>query len=90
MANLVEKIRSGATIVDVRTTDEFNEEHYPGAVNIPVEEAHLRLAEFGDKARPVVVYCATGSRSAYAARVLRMAGYADVTNAGGLFDMPEL
>lgn len=88
MAGLAEKIKGGAMIVDVRTPEEFNDEHYPKALNIPVDEMSDRLTEFGDKSRSVVVYCATGSRSAYAARVLRSAGYTDVINAGGLYDMP--
>jgi phage shock protein E len=88
MAGLVEKIKGGAMIVDVRTTEEFNDEHYPKALNIPVDEVFDRLSEFGDRAKPVVVYCATGSRSAYAARVLRSEGFVDVINAGGLYDMP--
>ena len=88
MEMLEEKISTGALVVDVRTTEEFHDEHYEGAVNIPVEDVMRRLTEFGDKTRPVIVYCATGSRSAYAARFLRSAGYADVTNAGGLYDMP--
>ena len=37
---------------------------------------------------PVIVYCASGARSAYAARILKNAGYKDVVNAGGLYDMP--
>jgi phage shock protein E len=88
MAGLVEKIKGGATIVDVRTVDEFNDEHYPNALNIPVDELADRITEFGEKAKSVVVYCATGSRSAYAARVLRSEVYVDVMNAGGLYDMP--
>lgn len=88
MPTLEEKIKAGALIVDVRTTEEFQDDHFTGAVNIPVESVMQRLGEFGEKTRPVVVYCASGSRSAYAARFLRSAGYADVTNAGGLYDMP--
>lgn len=88
MAGLVEKIKGGAMIVDVRTAEEFNDDHYPKALNIPVDEMVDRLTEFGDTSQPVIVYCATGSRSAYAARVLRSAGYSDVINAGGLYDMP--
>jgi phage shock protein E len=88
MSSLLTKITAGAKVVDVRTTEEFDEEHYPGALNISVEEVQARLAEFGEKNTPIIVYCATGARSAYAARVLKMAGYTDVTNAGGLDDMP--
>lgn len=88
MSVLLQKIRSGARVFDVRTPEEFDEEHYPDAINISVEEVQDRLGEFGDKNQPVIVYCATGARSAYAARILKMAGYTDVVNAGGLYDMP--
>ena len=88
MSSLLTKITAGAKVVDVRTPDEFEEEHYPGALNISVEEVQGRIAEFGGKNDPIIVYCATGARSAYAARVLKMAGFTDVTNAGGLDDMP--
>lgn len=90
MATLVEKIKSGALIVDVRTPEEFNDEAYPGAINIPVDEVQSRVTEFGDKAQSVIVYCASGARSAFAARLLKMQGYQDVVNAGGLYDMPEV
>lgn len=90
MSDLVEKIKSGALIVDVRSPEEFEEEHYPNAVNIPVEQTQMRLNEYGDKSKPIVVYCASGARSAYAARFLKANGFTDVVNAGGLYDMPEL
>jgi phage shock protein E len=88
MSGLAEKIKSGAHIFDVRTPEEFQEEAYPNAKNIPVDEIRLRLSEFGDTANPIIVYCASGARSAYAARILRNAGYRDVVNAGGLHDLP--
>ena len=88
MSTLLEKIEAGAKVVDVRTHDEFEEEHYPNAIHIAVDQVQRRLAEFGDKDKPVVVYCASGARSAYAARLLKQARYKDVTNAGGLVDMP--
>ncbi len=88
MSSLLDKIQSGATIVDVRTPEEFNEEYYPNAINIPVDEVQMRLNDFGEKTKPIIVYCASGARSAYAARILKMAGYSDVVNAGGLYDMP--
>ena len=90
MASLEEKIKSGAKIVDVRSPEEFNEEHYPNAVNISVNHLPERLNELGEKSTPLVLYCASGSRSAYAARILKTSGFTDVVNAGGLYDMPEL
>jgi phage shock protein E len=89
MSNLVmEKLKAGAKIVDVRTKDEFLDGAYPGAVNIPVHELTLRLGEL-PKNVPLVLYCASGARSAAAAQLLRRSGYADVVNAGGLEDMPQ-
>lgn len=91
MQSLVEKIKNGALIVDVRTDYEFEDEHFPNAINIPVNELLKRMNEFGeDKNRPIILYCASGARSAYAAMILKSHGYTDVTNAGGLDDLFEL
>jgi phage shock protein E len=83
-----EKIAAGASIVDVRTPEEFRQGAFPGAVNIPLQVLRQRIGEI-DRSRPVVVYCASGGRSAVAAQVLTAAGYPDVANAGGLRDMPR-
>ena len=90
MFDLETKIKAGAKIIDVRTAEEFKEEHYPNALNIPVDQIRQRLAEFGEISAPIVVYCASGARSAFAARLLKSAGYTDVINAGGLDDMPGI
>ena len=65
---------SGATLVDVRTPEEFASGHAEGARNIPVDEVGARLAEL-PRDKPVVVYCASGARSAQAAATLARAGY---------------
>ncbi len=82
-----QKIDAGATIIDVRTPEEFRDGAYPGAINIPVSDLSRRLAEL-PKNKPVVLYCASGARSASAARAMKQAGFVDVVNAGGLGDMP--
>jgi len=84
-----QKIQSGAAIIDVRTPEEYREGAYPGARNIPLNVLPAKLAEVGPKDKPVVVYCASGGRSAAARGVLLSSGFTDVTNAGGLADMPE-
>ncbi|TGN17085.1 rhodanese-like domain-containing protein [Leptospira idonii] len=84
-----QKLDEGALVVDVRTVSEFEMGHYPGAINIPVDQVGKRLDEFGSKEKPVVVYCASGGRSASAKSYLNSMGYQDVTNAGGLSDMPS-
>lgn len=87
MVVVKEKIRQGAKVIDVRTASEYEAGHYKGAVNIPVQELSNRLAEAGDKKQAIVVYCASGMRSAQAAKILTAAGYTDVTNAGGLSNL---
>jgi phage shock protein E len=83
-----QKLDSGATIVDVRTPEEFRDGAYPGAKNIPLSELGTRMGEI-PKDKPVVLYCASGARSLSAARAMKQAGYVDVINAGGLGDMPR-
>lgn len=85
-------ITSGAIVIDVRSPDEYVEEHLPNAVNIPVQEMSARLDEVAklvanDKSRPIVVYCAAGSRAAKAKAQLDAAGYSGVVNGGGLDDL---
>lgn len=81
------KIDAGAVIIDVRTPEEFRDGAYPNARNIPVGNLASRLGEI-PKDKPVVLYCASGARSASAARTMKQAGFTDVINAGGLGDMP--
>jgi len=84
-----EKIQQGALVIDVRTQSEFSAGHYPGALNIPVQDLGGRLGELGDKKRAIVVYCASGMRSAQAAKRLAAANFTDVTNAGGLRSLEQ-
>lgn len=78
-----------ALVIDVRTPGEFASGHHPRAVNIPVDQVQSRMAEFGDKKKPVVVYCASGIRSSRAKGMLEAAGYTSVTNGGGFNDLPK-
>lgn len=75
-----ELVTSGALLVDVRTPGEFESGHLDGAVNIPIASLESRLAEI-PRNKPVVVYCAAGSRSSRAAGILDAAGY-QVSNLG--------
>ena len=75
------------TIVDVRSALEYNHSHYPGALNIPLEEVANRITEFRQMKQPVVVYCRSGNRSSIAAGILKQNGISNVYNGGGLDDM---
>ena len=77
-----------ALVVDVRTPAEYAAGHHPRAVNIPVDQVESRLGEFGDKTKPVVVYCQSGTRSSRAKTTLEANGFTAVTNAGGFRDLP--
>jgi len=75
-------------VVDVRTPEEFEDGAYPNAINIPLDELMERLEELGDNtAREIIVYCASGARSAYAQRSLTQVGYSNVKNGGGIAAM---
>jgi rhodanese-related sulfurtransferase len=85
-------IAKGAVVIDVRTPEEFGGGHLPSATNIAVAEIGDRLDDVGklvagDKARPIVVYCAAGSRAAKAKKILEGAGYQQVVNGGGYDDL---
>ena len=73
---------NGRVVIDVRAESEWVEGHLPGATLIPLPELAGRLAEV-PKDRPVVVQCATGSRSMIAAGLLQAHGFDAVANLTG-------
>jgi phage shock protein E len=77
-------VKDGARLVDVRSPAEFSGGHLPGAVNVPVQEVGSRLKAFGPKDKPVVLYCASGSRSSMARMALKRAGFTQVFNLGSM------
>jgi len=52
-----ELMRDGAQLVEVLPADEYEDEHLPGAVNLPLKELNATTAARLDRARPVIVYC---------------------------------
>src|SRR5207248_387319 len=66
----------GAVWVDVREGDEWAEGHIPGALHVPRGNLESRIeAAVPDHAKPIVLYCAAGNRSAFAAKTLGELGY---------------
>lgn len=75
------------TIIDVREGDEIEQGIIPGATHIPRGFLEIRVEDVvPDKDRPVLVYCAGGTRSAFAAKSLRDLGYRDVASLAGGFN----
>jgi molybdopterin/thiamine biosynthesis adenylyltransferase/rhodanese-related sulfurtransferase len=80
-----EQMNNGATIVDVRETEEFAQGHIPGAKHVPRGYLESRIeGAVPDRASHVILYCASGNRSAYAARTLiEDLGYENVESMTG-------
>ena len=78
--------RQDAVILDVREPAEFKSGHIPNARNIPAGQVGERLKELEKfKSRPILLTCASGSRSGNASSVLQKAGFAQVCSlAGGM------
>lgn len=66
-------------LLDVRTPDERRQGYIAGSVLIPIDQVEKRIAEI-PKNRPVIVYCAVGSRSRPVAQALARSGYTEVYN----------
>ena len=75
-----------STFVDVRELDEFEQGMIPGSVFIP--RGHLESQaehKLPDRDAPIIIYCAAGNRSAFAAKTLQDLGYSDVVSMTGGF-----
>lgn len=74
--------KTPTTLVDVREQHEFNAGYIPGAVHIPRGFLEIQAeGKLPDRKAPIVVYCAGGTRSAFAARTLSDLGYENVLSA---------
>jgi molybdopterin/thiamine biosynthesis adenylyltransferase/rhodanese-related sulfurtransferase len=73
-------------LLDVRERDEWEQGHIPGAIHIPRGNLESRIDNaVTDRGTPLLVYCASGNRSAYAAKTLTELGFGDVLSLSGGF-----
>jgi sulfur-carrier protein adenylyltransferase/sulfurtransferase len=84
-----EQLQDGALVIDVRQDEEWAVGHIPGARHVPKSHLESRIEGAApDKAQPVVLYCASGQRSAWAARTLMEdLGYEHVSSMTGGFTL---
>ena len=76
-------------ILDVRTQEEYDQGHIPGAVLIPDYEIKQSAQDIlPDKDQLILVYCRSGRRSKNAAQVLAEMGYTNIKEFGGILDWP--
>ena len=88
-AKQIMDMEEGYIILDVRTQEEYDEGHIPGAILIPNTEIEDRAEdELTDKNQLILVYCRSGRRSKLAAEVLLELGYTNIKEFGGILDWP--
>jgi phage shock protein E len=91
MEHLIQLIKKeDTTIIDVREPWEYEDEHFPGAINIPLSYIPLKLSAMREMPKPILLYCRSGNRSGMAATMLKSAGISDAINVGGLDDIQIL
>ena len=88
-AKQVMDTQEGYVLLDVRTQEEYDQGHIPGAILIPDyvirEQAEALLT---DKDQLILVYCRSGRRSKLAAEALVELGYTNILEFGGIIDWP--
>jgi rhodanese-related sulfurtransferase len=88
-AKTVMDAETGYVILDVRTEEEYDQGHIPGAILIPHEEIGEKAEEaLTDKDQLILVYCRSGRRSKIAAEILVELGYTNILEFGGIIDWP--
>ena len=76
-------------ILDVRSREEYDQGHIPGAILIPNTEIEAKAADLlPDKDQLILVYCRSGRRSKLAAQSLADLGYTNIREFGGILDWP--
>ena len=76
-------------ILDVRTQEEFDQAHIPGAILIPNDQISAEAERvLVDKNQLILVYCRSGRRSKLAAEELVKLGYTNIKEFGGIIDWP--
>ena len=85
-ADAATRIERGVIVLDVREPDEYEQGALPSALHIPRGHLEAQIeTKIVDKSAPIVVYCAGGVRSAFAAKTLAELGYTDVVSMAGGF-----
>ncbi|MDL2227776.1 rhodanese-like domain-containing protein [Odoribacter sp. OttesenSCG-928-L07] len=76
-----ELLKSGATLIDVRTKEEYKQGAAKRSINIPLDTLNINLSKI-KKEKPIIVVCASGIRSRSAVSLLKSKGFSEVHNGG--------
>ncbi len=84
-------INDNAILVDVRTQQEYDEDHIAGAILFTLDTIDEQSASsvIGDKDTEIIVYCESGTRSSEAIEILESLGYVHVYNLGAMSNWKE-
>lgn len=85
-AKIILKNDKECILLDVRSPQEYKENHLDGSINIPVYDISKKIEEIvPNKEKQIIVYCQSGNRSRKAIEILNKKGYTKLYNiAGGL------
>jgi len=73
--------------IDVRSLDEYNEDHISNTEHIPHTEIAAQISDLDlDKSTPIKLFCRSGVRAGLAQTALQDLGYTNVENVGGIAD----
>lgn len=86
---LIEAVKNGAYIVDVRTPAEFSGGSVKGSVNIPMDKLQSQMKKFKGK-KNIVLFCRSGARSGYAKGILEKNGFQNVFNGRSVGNMNRI
>lgn len=86
-----ELISKGAVMIDVRTPDEYNDDHIEDAILMTLDTINESTAKniIDSKDKIVIVYCKSGNRSKQAQEILNDLGYTNVYNLGSIYNWQE-
>jgi len=85
VADAIEASSGRVVFLDVREPNEWNLGHLPEALHIARGQLESKIEAAVERSSPVIIYCATGNRSALAADTLQQMGYGDVKSLAGGF-----
>lgn len=80
-------IEQGATVIDVRSPQEFAGGHLPNAINVPLDSLAAWVVRINNPQQVFLLYCGAGIRAQKGCDILNASGLASVVNAGALKDL---
>ena len=91
MQNIIQSIKEKkGSLLYVRSPMEFEENHIPGAINIPLDIIESNIKIISEMQKQIVVYCLSGGRSSMATGILQQNGIQDIYNGGGIFSLNNI